>query len=120
MDITLALREAAKDLGFPDHTGVVQCKDSFYGQHDPSTMPVSYELENKWQAWLRCGVLASEMETAALYTVSSVRGAKAGAVMLCVWNQEREKKGLSQEEFHDTERAIQVVIEGIRKLMKQK
>ena len=119
LDITLALREAAKDLGFNYHTGIVQCKDSFYGQHDPSTMPVSYELENKWQAWLRCGVLASEMETAALYTVSSVRGAKAGAVMLCVWNQEREKQGLSQDEFHDTERAIRVVIEGIRKLMKK-
>lgn len=119
LDITLALREAARGLGLPVHTGIVQCKDSFYGQHDPSTMPVSYELENKWQAWLRSGVLASEMETAALYTVSSVRGLKAGAVMLCVWNQEREKRGLSQEEFHDTERAIKVVIEGIRRLIKQ-
>ena len=50
IDIVNALRQAAGNLGFPYHTGVVQCKDSFYGQHNPELMPVSYELENKWQA----------------------------------------------------------------------
>ena len=30
------------------HIGVVQCKDSFFGQHEPEKMPVSYELLNKW------------------------------------------------------------------------
>ncbi|MFR1233960.1 MAG: nucleoside phosphorylase [Evtepia gabavorous] len=49
----------------PWHAGVVQCKDSFYGQHAPGRMPVSYELEAKWEAWKRLGVLASEMESAA-------------------------------------------------------
>ena len=73
-DVTCALVQAAKNLGLPTHTGVVHCKDSFYGQHSPHRMPVSYELENKWEAWKRLGVLASEMESAALFTVAAALG----------------------------------------------
>ena len=65
LDVTNALVEAAKEKGFIYHTGVVQSKDSFYGQHEPGTKPVSYELEAKWEAWKRMGCLASEMESAA-------------------------------------------------------
>ena len=119
IDIVNALRQAAGNLGFPYHTGVVQCKDSFYGQHNPELMPVSYELENKWQAWIKGGCLASEMESAALFTVCATLGAKAGAVMLCVWNQEREKAGLDQNEEHDTEKAIKTAIEAIKILINE-
>ena len=42
--LTCCLVEASKALGYTTHTGVVQCKDSFYGQHSPELMPVSYEL----------------------------------------------------------------------------
>ena len=120
LDITCALRDAAKKLGYDYHVGVVQCKDSFYGQHAPQRMPVSYELENKWQAWIRGGCLASEMESAALFTVCSTLGAKAGAVMLCVWNQERAKAGLDRDEEHDTEKAIKTAIEAIKILIEGK
>lgn len=116
LDITLALRQAAKEQGFASHTGIVQCKDSFYGQHAPDRMPVGYELKDKWQAWIKGGALGSEMETADLYTVSQVLGVQAGAVMLCVWNQEREKAGLDQQECHDTEKAIRTAIAAIRLL----
>ena len=119
LDITCALRDAAKKLGYTYHTGVVQCKDSFYGQHAPQRMPVGYELENKWQAWIKGGCLASEMESAALFTVCATLGAKAGAVMLCVWNQEREKAGLDQNEEHDTEKAIKTAIEAIKILINE-
>ena len=119
LDITCALRDAAKKLGYTYHTGVVQCKDSFYGQHAPQRMPVSYELEHKWEAWIRGGCLASEMESAALFTVCATLGAKAGAVMLCVWNQEREKAGLDQNEEHDTEKAIKTAIEAIKILINE-
>ena len=120
LDITCALRDAAKKLGYDYHVGVVQCKDSFYGQHAPHRMPVSYELENKWQAWIKGGCLASEMESAALFTVCSSLGAKAGAVMLCVWNQERAKAGLDRDEEHDTEKAIKTAIEAIKILIEGK
>ncbi|MEG0912829.1 MAG: uridine phosphorylase [Oscillospiraceae bacterium] len=119
LDVTCALRDSAKELGVNYHVGVAQCKDSFYGQHDPKRMPVSYELLNKWQAWLRGGALCSEMETAALFTVCATLGAKAGAVMLVIWNQEREAAGLPQDNSHDTESAIKVAIGGIKKLIQE-
>lgn len=119
-DVANALRESAKKLGIKFHTGVVQCKDSFYGQHSPERMPVSYELTNKWNAWIKGGALCSEMETAALFTVSSTLGLHAGAILLVVWNQERENKGLLQEQCFDTDREIKVAIEAIKKLIENK
>lgn len=108
------LYAAAQKYGYRCHTGVVQCKDSFYGQHSPARMPVSYELQQKWEAWKRGGCLASEMESAALYTVCAALGARAATVLLTVWNQEREAARLDQQETHDTERAIRVAVEGLR------
>ena len=114
-----ALVQAAKNLGKPWHAGVVQCKDSFYGQHSPGRMPVSYELEPKWEAWKRLGVLASEMESAALFTVAAARGVRCGSVFHVIWNQEREKAGLDQKESHDTSAAIQVGVEALKLLIQQ-
>ena len=71
LDVVNALVASAKEQKVTFHTGVVECKDSFYGQHSPETKPVSYELLNKWEAWMRLGCLASEMESAALFTVAS-------------------------------------------------
>lgn len=116
---TTALVEAAEELGYPVHTGVVQCKDSFYGQHSPERMPVSYELEQKWQAWKRLGVLASEMESAALFTIASALGVRCGTVLHVVWNQERERAGLDQQESHDTDAAVRVGVLALKKLIAQ-
>ena len=52
-EVLTALVDAAKASGRRWHAGVVQCKDSFYGQHSPDRMPVSYELQSKWEAWKR-------------------------------------------------------------------
>ena len=52
--LVCASRAAAYDY----HTGVVQCKDSFYGQHSPETMPVAPTLLQNWQAWKAAGTLA--------------------------------------------------------------
>lgn len=117
--VTQALVQAAQNLGKPWHAGVVQCKDSFYGQHSPARMPVSYELEQKWEAWKRLGVLASEMESAALFTVAATRGVRCGSVFHVIWNQEREKAGLDQKESHDTSAAIQVGVEALKLLIAQ-
>jgi uridine phosphorylase len=112
--IVNALVDAAENLGFVHHTGVVQCKDSFYGQHSPETKPVSYELQNKWEAWKRLGCLASEMESAALFVVASYLNVKVGSIFLTVANQEREKLSLENPVVHDTERAIKTAIEAIK------
>ena len=94
LDVALALRGAARRLGLRCHAGVVECKDSFYGQHSPERMPVSYELLNKWQAWLRMGALASEMESAALFIAGAYLRVRVGSVLLVMANQEREAEGL--------------------------
>ncbi len=118
-DVLCALVQAAKDQGLSWHAGIVQCKDSFYGQHSPERMPVSYELINKWEAWKRLGVLASEMESATLFTVASALGVRCGSVFSVVWNQERQKLGYVEEENHDTSMAIRVTIEALKALIER-
>ncbi|MDU5413986.1 MAG: nucleoside phosphorylase, partial [Clostridium perfringens] len=119
LDVINALVKGAKELKVPYHTGVVQSKDSFYGQHSPETKPVSYDLLNKWEAWKRCGCLGSEMEGAALFIVGSYLRVRVGAVFLTIANQERQKEGLDNPQVHDTELAIKAGIEGIRNLIKE-
>ena len=116
-DIVTALKQSAEKLNLPHHTGVVQCKDAFYGQHNPEIMPVSYELQNKWNAWLRLGTLASEMESAALFVAGSFLKVKVGSIFLVVANQERERLGLDNPVVHDTDSAIKVGIEAIKFLI---
>ena len=118
-EVMIALRESAKELGVPNHTGVVQAKDSFYGQHSPSRMPVAGELLAKWEAWKRLGVLASEMESGTLFTVASYLRVRCGAVFSVVWNQERFDAGFDDntDEHHDTEQAIKIAIEALKKLI---
>lgn len=117
-EITSALKNASNKLDLTSHVGVVQCKDSFYGQHEPDKMPISYELENKWNAWLKMGTLASEMESAALFTVANYLNVRCGSCFLVVANQEREKAGLENPVVHDTEMAINVAVEALRELIK--
>jgi len=117
--VLTALVQAAQALGKPWKAGVVQCKDSFYGQHSPHRMPVSFELEQKWEAWKRLGVLASEMESAALFTVAAARNVRCGSVFHVIWNQEREAAGLDQKESHDTSAAIEVGVEALKLLIAQ-
>ena len=114
-----ALVRACKALGKPWHAGVVQSKDSFYGQHSPGRMPVSYDLEQKWQAWKRLGVLASEMESAALFTVAAARGVRCGSVFHVIWNQERNAAGLDQIRDEDTDAAVRAGVEAIRLLIQR-
>ena len=118
VDVINALVQATKNLDYSSHTGVVQCKDAIYGQHNPEIMPVSYELQNKWEAWKRLGCLASEMESAALFVVASFLKVRVGSVFLVVANQEREKQGLENPVVHDTEKAIKTAIEAIKVLIK--
>ena len=116
-EVLTALVDAAKALGKPWHAGVVQCKDSFYGQHSPQRMPVSYELEAKWEAWKRLGVLASEMESAALFTAAAALGVRCGSIFHVVWNQEREKAGLDQTESTNVLLSVKACIEGLTTLI---
>lgn len=108
-----ALVDAAKTLGENWHAGVVQSKDSFYGQHAPERMPVHYDLLNKWDSWKRLGVLASEMESATLFVVASSLGVRCGSIFNVIWNQERKAAGFNEPDNFDTERGIRVAVKAM-------
>ncbi len=118
-EVTNALVAAARGTGRAVHVGVVQSKDSFYGQHDPARMPAGIELMRKWDQWIAAGCLASEMESAALFVVSSVLGIRAGCVLSVCWNQERRKKGLSDPQCTDPSPAIEAAVSAVRRLILQ-
>lgn len=116
-EIASFLKEASKELGNRTHVGVVQCKDSFYGQHSPEKSPVSYELLAKWESWKRLGVKASEMESAALFVIASALKCRAGSCFHVIWNQEREKAGLDQKMSEDTSMSVRVAVEAMKKVI---
>lgn len=117
-DITAALKKASEKLGNRTHVGVVQCKDSFYGQHSPSKSPVYYELLNKWESWKRLGVKASEMESSTLFVLADALGCRAGSCFHVIWNQEREAAGLDQKMNEDTSMSVKVAVEAMREIIK--
>ena len=75
------LAVAAKNLGYHYAEGITQSKDSFYGQHEPENMPAESRLKERWEAWRRGNVMTSEMEAAALFVISSIRGCRAASIM---------------------------------------
>ncbi len=117
-EVVNALIQAAESENKTYHTGIIQSKDSFYGQHSPEIMPVSNDLESKWEAWKKAGVLASEMECSTVFVVGGIRGVKTGAVLHVLWNQEREKLGLPNPTYESTEDAIKIAVKAIENLIK--
>jgi uridine phosphorylase len=82
-------------------------------------MPVSYELLQKWEAWKRLGVKASEMESAALFVVADALRCRCGSCFHVVWNQEREAAGLDQKMSEDTTSAVKVAVEAMKIIIKR-
>lgn len=117
--ILTALDEAARNLDMRSHIGVVHCKDAFYGQHNPELLPQSAVLLQKWDAYLKMGCLASEMESATLFIVGNYRKVRTGAVLLVMANQTRAAKGLPNPIVHDTDSAIRTAIEAVRILIRR-
>lgn len=117
-DVVTALRQAAEDEKARYHIGVVECKDSYYGQHEPETKPVSYDLLNRWEAWKRAGALASEMESATLFVIGSWLRVRVGTVLMVCQNQERAKLHMDNPKCFDTEKSVKLAVEGMRNLIR--
>ena len=98
-----ALSRAAKNLGYNFAEGITQSKDSFYGQHEPENMPVEGRLKERWEAWRRGNVMTSEMEAAALFVISSIRGCRAASIM----------------SFGDMPKTVEVARDAIKILIKE-
>ena len=117
--VVSALHEAAQALGFPYHTGVIQSKDSFYGEIEPLQMPVGDKLSGSWAAYVKCGCLTSEMESAAIFSVALARRKRAGAVFTALWNVERSNAGLPDTVCMDSDRAIRTAVNAVKILIEQ-
>jgi uridine phosphorylase len=113
-EMTAALRQASLELPGQTFIGVVQSKDSLYGQHDPWRMPAHAELLAKYEAWMRAGALGSEMECAAVFIVAQALGMRAGAVLNVTWNKERERAGHTPETDRDMTNSIKTAVGAIR------
>ncbi|MGI6120317.1 MAG: nucleoside phosphorylase [Desulfosporosinus sp.] len=122
-DVVKALADEAellcdKSFGNNFHIGIVQSKDSFYGETNPETMPISEILQERWESYIRLGCLASEMECAAIFSVAQTRGVRAGAVLLAIWNVERAQKNEKSPVTKDTNRAIGCAIGAMKRLIR--
>lgn len=122
--VTTALAKAAAELsedklGKRYHVGVVHSKDSFYGEVEPDSMPVSGDINYRWDAYLRCGCMTSEMECAAVFSVGIARHVRCGAVITAIWNVERSKADLEDNVSDDTTRGIHCAVNAVKILIEQ-
>ncbi|GHV03785.1 uridine phosphorylase [Clostridia bacterium] len=115
--VVTALRRAVDSAKLSRHIGVVQSKDSFYGELEPERMPMRERLTELWEIYKRTGVLVSEMECAALFCLGSVLRVRTGALLLCIWNEERKKAYGDASEFHDASRMYAAAVGALRSLI---
>ena len=80
-------------------------------------MPVAEELKYKWDAFIKCGALCSEMESAALFIAGAVRRVRVGSVLLVFANQTRRAMGLDDPKCYDNEKSIRVAVGALRILI---
>lgn len=66
-----ALCASAQTLGWSNHQGLIRSHDSFYIDEEPQICDY----------WANKGILASDMETATLFVVGSLRGLKTGSLL---------------------------------------
>jgi uridine phosphorylase len=125
LDVVLALREGAKIAGIPFHVGISHSKDSFYGETEPTRMPLAAHLAERWKAWVDGGAICSEMEASAVLILASIYRKRASGVMLmggadtgadhiALTELPDDFKGLL-----DVHRAIRVAVEGLKVLIER-
>jgi uridine phosphorylase len=105
LDVVDCLRAACAARNVRYHVGLCHSKDSFYGEIQPERMPLADQLAERWGAWVRGGVLCSEMEAAALFVIASTLGVRAGGLMIAL------------EQSSSVEELCATAVEGLRLLI---
>ncbi|MEW6228067.1 MAG: uridine phosphorylase [Bacillota bacterium] len=116
IEVVNALVAGAAKVGVNYHVGVIQSKDSFYGQHEPERMPVADRLKYRWNAWVQGGALASEMECAGIFIASSTLRVRAGGVCLAAGNQFLPPLSEEERAKITVDDTIRVAIEAVKAL----
>ncbi len=117
LDVTVALRDAAKKLGLRHHTGVCHCKDAFFIEGDEG-LPIAEDNKNLWKAWERANVLATSMEDAALFVISQIRRVRVGEILAIIGLTYKDAPIVNKKLGIDD--AIRTAIEAIKILDAQK
>ncbi len=105
-DVIEALVQEARSRGLSFRVGAVISNDAFYAE--------SREFAEEWR---RRGVIAIEMECAALFGVARIRGFKAGAVLILSNNVVRETPIVTAEKLQENvEKAAKIILEAFKKM----
>ncbi|WP_121820470.1 nucleoside phosphorylase [Halostella salina] len=111
-DVLTALVDSAEENDEDVHVGAVATDDAFYAETDEYV-----------EAWEDAGVLAVEMEAAALFTLARRKGMRAGAICTVDGNLvEGTQKGatdddeLPEKAKNNVERAIQITLDATTEL----
>jgi uridine phosphorylase len=119
LDVVLALREAARATGHRHRVGVVLTNDAFYAEMEPESFPEEGVIRARWDAWARAGCIAAEMEAATVLTVAAVRRVRAGAVLVVIDSASQGVGGLPDARGLPVDAAIDVAVDGLRRLIAQ-
>jgi uridine phosphorylase len=111
LSVTGALVQAAGKLGLTHHTGITHCKDAFYAEFT-ADHPMSEDWKRRWTIWRRAGVLATSMESAAIFVLSSIKGLRAGEVLAVVGLAYKDHPVLEGKK--GIEGAIRTAIEAVK------
>ncbi len=76
------LNNAAQESGSRYHVGIIHSKDAFYSEYE-NEIPRD-DNSARWKAWQKANVLATEMESAALMIVGSIRNVHVGTVLTII------------------------------------
>jgi uridine phosphorylase len=101
--VVAALARAAAQANARTRAGVVLTEDLFY----PATA-VGYD----WQVWQRSGVVAVEMELAALFIIAAMHGIRTGGILTVDGNPTQAAEDMSDYDPHR-----RVVVEGKARML---
>lgn len=115
--VVQAAVEAAEEAGAPYHLGIIRSVDALYSDLVPGRMPRREELELELEVYKRAGVVANDMESSTIMIVSSLRGLRAGVILLCV-----DELGAGEIHHLDPsymDRMLRVAVDAIRRLVRR-
>lgn len=97
LDVTIALRQACRELGVIHHTGITHCKAVFNVENPKAKVPLralteqdgegkEWKPDPRFVMWARANVLATSMEASAGCILSSINGLRFGEILQVIGN----------------------------------
>ncbi len=116
LETLFAIIESAKELGIKIRMGCIRTHDAVFMES-----PFAHVgMEQRLKQWKDLGVLASDNEVAAMLTISSILGLKAGAVLVAVDNYTTGKSIDFKNEYDKLiGRAIEIATLALSKLLRK-